>query len=446
MAVPMLNACGKTNSQSSNGAPPPPQVSVATVIEKEVNEWDEFTGRLQAIERVEIRPRVSGYIERLNFTQGAEVRKGDLLFEIDPKPAQAELARAQAELARAETRADLARSELVRADKLHKARAISQQEYDQWTNGRQDSVAAVKAAEAMVRIARLNLDYTKIRSPIDGRTSFAEVTVGNLVTGGNSGAPATLLTSVVSIDPIYAYFEGDEQIYLKYAELGRSGERASSRTTKNPIYLGLANEQGHPHQGYVDFVDNALNPETGTIRARAVFDNKERKFTPGLFARLKLVGSGTYQAILINDRAVGTDQSKKFVLVVGADNKAVYREVKLGPMIDGLRVVRQGLKGDEVIVVNGLQRVKPGDAVTPQQVTMLEADKPAGAPGANDKAPSAATDSAKDSTTDSRTESAPGSAPEKAPAAKPAEKPVEQPADKKAEARSTTKLAGRAGR
>ena len=236
-------------------------------------------------------------------------------------------------------------------------------------SGNRDAAANLKAAEAAVASARLNLDYTKVRSPVAGRVGRAEVTVGNLVIG-LGGANATLLTTVVSLDPIYAYFEGDEQVYLKYGELARAGERPSSRTTRTPIYLGLASEQGHPHKGYVDFVDNQLNPQTGTIRARAVFDNKDRVFTPGLFARLKLVGSGTYDAILINDRAIGTDQSKKFVLVVGADNKAMYREVKLGPVVDGLRVVKQGLKPGEVIVVNGLQRVRPGEPVTPQRVPM----------------------------------------------------------------------------
>jgi RND family efflux transporter MFP subunit len=375
-----LAACGQSQSQAPGGPPPPAQVSVSAVISKDVTEWDEFTGRLEAVERVEIRPRISGYIERVNFEEGAEVKQGDLLFEIDPRPLQAELARAEAELARTNTQLDLAKSELSRAEKLLKSKYISQQDYDQLTSGRQESNSAVKAAQAAVVTAKLNLDYTQVHSPIDGRTSRAEITVGNLVTGG--GAESTLLTTVVSLDPIYAYFEGDEQIYLKYTELSKRGERASSRDTRNPIYMGLANEDGHPHKGYVDFVDNELNPQTGTIRARAVFDNKERNFTPGLFARLKLVGSGSYKASLINDKAVGTDQSKKFVLVVGDDNKAQYREVKLGPLIDGLRVVKDGLKGGEMIVVNGLQRVKPGDMVTPQTVDMLNPDPPDAAPGA----------------------------------------------------------------
>lgn len=376
-----LIACGKSESQPPGGPPPPPQVSVAAVIEKDVTEWDEFTGRLEAVERVEIRPRISGYVQSVNFKQGAEVKQGDLLFEIDPRPPEADLARAEAELASTNTRLHLAGSELARAQKLLKSKYISQQQYDQLTSDRQGADSAVKAAQAAVLTAKLNLDYTKIRSPIAGRTSRAEVTVGNLVTGDGAGAPSTLLTTVVSLDPIYAYFEGDEQVYLKYNELSRRGERPSSRDKRNPIYLGLSNEDGFPHLGYVDFVDNELNPQTGTIRARAVFDNKERLFTPGLFAHLKLVGSGVYKASLINDKAVGTDQNKKFVLVVGSDNKTVYREVKLGPLIDGLRVVKQGLKGGELIVVNGLQRARPGDVVTPQPVDMLKTDQPI-APGA----------------------------------------------------------------
>jgi len=374
-----LAACDKPQSPGPGG-PPPPQVSVATVIEKPVNEWDEFSGRLEAVEHVEIRPRISGYIEKIDFRQGAEVKEGDLLFEIDPRPLQAELAHAEAELASANTKLGLAKSDLARADKLLQSKAISQQEYDQLTSSQQDLDSVVKAAQAAVLTARLNLDYTKVRSPINGRSGRAAVTAGNLVAGG-AGASSTLLTTVVSLDPIYAYFEGDEQAYLKYDELNRRGELTSSREQRNPIYLGLSNEEGYPHKGYVDFVDNALDPQTGTIAARAVFDNKDRRFTPGLFARLKLVGSGTYKAILINDKAIGTDQNKKFVLVVGDDDKTMYREVKLGPIIDGLRVIKQGLKGGEAIVVNGLQRVKPGDRVTPQKTDMLETDKPSAVPG-----------------------------------------------------------------
>ncbi len=363
-----LSGCGQGKSAVPS-TPPPPPVSVAEVVAKQVNEWDEFTGHLEAVENVEVRPRVSGYIDRIAFRQGAEVSKGDLLFEIDPRPFRTELNRAEADLARAQSQFELAHSQLRRAQELLKQNFISQQAYDDRVSGSREAAANMKVAEATVASARLNLDYTRVRSPVAGRVGRAEVTVGNLVIG-LGGANATLLTTVVSLDPIYAYFEGDEQAYLKYSELARTGDRPSSPSARTAIYLGLASEQGHPHKGYVDFVDNQLNPQTGTIRARAVFDNPDRAFTPGLFARLKLVGSGTYDAILISDRAVGTDQSRKFVLVVGADSKAMYREVKLGPVVDGLRVVKQGLKPGEVIVVNGLQRVRPGDPVTPQRVQM----------------------------------------------------------------------------
>lgn len=352
---------------------------MAGVIEREVNEWDEFTGRLEAVEKVEIRPRVSGYIESVNFQEGKEVKKGDVLFVIDPRPYQAELSRAEAEAEQARARLQLAKSELERAARLLQTRMVSQQLYDERNSAVHEAEAGLHAAQAAAQNARLNIEFTRVTAPIDGRTSRAEVTVGNLVTGGASGAPATLLTTVVSLDPIYAYFEGDEQIYLKYVTLARSGERASSREVRNPIYLGLANEQGHPHQGYMDFVDNQLNPATGTIRARAVFDNKDRLFTPGLFARLKLIGSGKFTAVLINDRAVGTDQSQKFVLVLGAENKVEYRPVKIGRLIEGLRVVKEGLKPGERIVVNGLQRVRPGMPVTPQTVPMDDTAQTAGA-------------------------------------------------------------------
>jgi multidrug efflux system membrane fusion protein len=344
-------------------SPPPPAVTVAAVPEREITEWDEFSGRFQAVNAVEIRPRVSGYIKRVAFVEGKEVRQGEALFEIDARPYQAEVSRTEAELERAKTGAALAARDVERAKRLVEVQAISREEFDSRTSGEAQSAASVQAAEAAVTTARLNLEWTHVRSPISGRVSRAEVTAGNLV---QAGPPtATLLTTVVSLDPIYVYFEGDEQTYLKYAALARAGTRASSRDARNPIFLGLADETGFPHQGYVDFVDNQLNPETGTIRARAVFSNKEHRFTPGLFARLKLVGSGRYRTTLVNDRAVGTDQDKKFVLILKPDSTVDYRPVQIGRLVDGLRVVTSGLKPGELIVVNGLQRVRPGMKVTP---------------------------------------------------------------------------------
>jgi multidrug efflux system membrane fusion protein len=364
-AVLLLAACGPEASPP----PPPPQVSVATVVAKDVADWDEFTGRLEAVQHVEIRPRVTGYIDRVAFEEGSEVRKGDLLFVIDPRPYQAELAKATAALARARTGAEYAATELQRAEGLLAERAISREEYEQRVSASRQAGASVQGAAADVAAARLNLSFTQITSPIDGRVGRAEATPGNLV---QSGQNATLLTTVVSLDPIYVEFQGDEQVYLKYTEMSQRGERPSSRDARNPVLLGLASEDGYPHQGYMVFVDNQLNPATGTIRARAIFDNKDRKFTPGLFARVRLIGSGKYHALLVNDRAVGTDQDKKFVLVLGAGDLIAYRPVTIGRIVDGLRVVLSGLEPGETIVVNGLQRVQPGMKVAPTRIAMDE--------------------------------------------------------------------------
>jgi RND family efflux transporter MFP subunit len=335
----------------------PPAVSVATVVTKDVTDFDEFTGRFEAVERVELRPRVSGYVASTNFVEGHEVEKGDVLFVIDPRPYQADLKRARAEAARARTQLALARSERDRAVKLVEARAISKEEFDSRVAGSEQAEANVAAAEAAAEIAALNLTFTQVRAPISGVVSRAEITTGNLVTAGE-----TLLTTVVSIDPIYVAFDSHEQAFLKYA--------SNSRAARNPAWVGLADETGHPHEGVLVFLDNELDPATGTIRSRALLENDERRFTPGMFARVKLTGSAAYSAVLINDSAVGTDQSIKYVLRVGEDNKVEYRPVKLGPLVDGLRVVREGLAPNDVIVVNGLQRVRPGSPITPQLVAM----------------------------------------------------------------------------
>ena len=365
LPVLVLAGCGAKPADP----PPPPAVTAAAVPEREVTDWDEFTGRLEAVDQVEIRPRVTGYIERVAFAEGKEVRKGEVLFEIDPRPYQAELARAQAQLAEARTGAELAAREVARARRLVAVQAISREEYDARVSAQAQGDASVQAAEAAVRTARLNLDWTRVRAPIAGRVSRAEVTAGNLVLAGPP--TATLLTTVMSLDPVYVYFDADERTYLKYAGLARDGTRPSSRDARTPIYLGLIDEDGQfPHKGYVDFVDNTVNPETGTIRARAVFSNKDHAFTPGLFARLKLEGSGQYQATLVVDRAVGTDQDKKFVLVLKPDSTVDYRSVQLGRLVDGLRVVTSGLKQGDEVVINGLQRVRPGMKVTPTLAPM----------------------------------------------------------------------------
>ena len=360
-----VEGCGKAASPS---APPPPQVSVAQVLEKRVKDWDEFTGRLQAVETVEIRPRVSGYIDKVAFAEGSQVKRGDLLFVIDPRPYKAEYDRANADVKRFKTALELGRIELTRVQRLKDSGAVSEEELDERKSTVAQAEANVAGAGAALEAAALNLNFTRVTSPIDGRASRAEVTRGNLVTGGANGG--TLLSSVVSLDPIYLYFDADEQSYLRYTKMARNGERPSSRDSGNPVQVGLANEEGFPHTGTMDFVDNQLNSQTGTIRARAVLPNKEGQFTPGLFARVQLLGSSEYSAILIEDRAVNTDQSQKYVLVLGANNQIEYRKVTLGRVIDGLRVVREGLKPGDVIVVNGAQRVHPGITVTPQKVVM----------------------------------------------------------------------------
>lgn len=354
-------------SASAAAAAPPPQVSVAQVVQRPVNEFDEFTGRFEAIEHVDLRPRVSGYISSVNFVEGREVKKGDVLFVIDPRPYQAEFNRAKAQLEQARTQLSLAKSERERAAKLVQSHAISQEEFDTRTAGNEQASANVDAAQAALDSAQLNLTWTRVTAPIDGRISRAQVTAGNFVTSGQ-----TMLTTIVSLDPIYVTFDDDEQAYLKYAKQARDGDRASSRNSSNTVLVGLANESDYPHSGVMVFVDNALDPATGTIRSRAKLDNHDRIFTPGLFARIKLLGRDKHNALLINDSAVGTDQNMKYVFVVGADNKIEYRPVKLGPIVDGLRVIREGLSQGETIVVNGLQRVRPGSPITPEKVAMGE--------------------------------------------------------------------------
>lgn len=358
-------------------------VSVSAVLEKDIKEWDEFTGKIEAVDHVAVRPRVNGAIDKIHFKEGEEVKPGDVLFQIDPRPYAAELSRAEAEVARANAQVELAKAQLARSEELVKSGFISKQGMDEKIQAEREARANLNAAQASVATAKLNLGYTRITSPIAGRIGRAEVTLGNMVSG-NTGGAATLLTNIVSLDPIYAYFEADEQVFLKYSKLTREPKQPGAKPTTTTVLMGLSNEDGFPHEGHLDFVDNQLNPATGTIRARALFNNKERLFTPGLFARLKIVGSGTYRAMLIHDRAVGTDQSKKFVLVVGEGNALAYREVKLGPVVDGLRVVRSGLKSGEMIVVNGLQRVRPGMPVKPVMVPMQGGETP-GAPGGEAK-------------------------------------------------------------
>ena len=367
VAILALGALTLRGKDEPPAAPPLQQVTVAQVPEREIAEWDEFTGRLEAVDQVEIRPRVSGYIARVTFDEGKEVKKGEVLFEIDPRPYQAELARAEAELERARSAAALAASDVQRAGKLVKAQAISREEYDSRTSAEAQGGATVRAAEAAVETARLNLNWTRVRSPISGRVSNAMVTPGNLV---EAGPPATLLTTVVSLDPMYLYFDSDEQTYLRYAGLAKS-TGTNWRNVRLPVYLGLANEDGYPHEGRLDFVDNQVDPNTGTIRTRAVFSNRSRALTPGLFARVKLVGNHKMRALLVRDAAIGTDQDRKFVLVVGPGDTLAYRPIQPGRLSDGLRIVTSDLKAGDRVVVNGLMRVRPGMKVVPTLTAMV---------------------------------------------------------------------------
>jgi len=364
-ALPLALAVAGCDSraQEASAMPPPPAVSVATVLSKPVHQWDTFNGRVSAVESVELRPRVSGYVQRVAFDEGQEVEKGDLLFVIDQRPYRAALDRALAQLQRARAEAGLARAQDARARTLIEAQAISREEFEARKAASAQGDAGVRAAEAAVAAARLDLQFTEVRAPIAGRIGRAMVTEGNL-----AQADQTLLTTLVSQDPMYVYFESDEQTYLRYAELARKGERSRS---SNPVRVGLANEDGFPHEGTVDFVDNQVDPATGTIRARAVLPNPDRVFTPGLFARVQVQGSGRFEAMLIDDKAVLTDQDRKYVYVLGADNKAVRKDVVLGRMIDGLRVVESGLAADDKVIVHGVQKVfMPGMPVTPQDIAM----------------------------------------------------------------------------
>ena len=362
-AILVLSACGK--APDSAAQLPAAKVSVAEVIQQPINEWDEFTGRLEAPESVEVRPRVSGYIDRVAFREGSLVQKGDLLFQIDPRPFEAEVKRLQAQLQQARASQTRTVSEAQRGERLRQSNAISAELADARASAAAEAQAAVAGIQAELDNAKLNLSFTRVTAPIDGRVSRAEITEGNLVNAGQSK-----LTSLVSTDKVYAYFDADERVFLKYVELAR--QSGGQTRDASPVYLGLSSEDGNPHLGQLDFLDNQVNPQTGTIRGRAVFDNRDGRFTPGLYARLKLVGSGTYDAALIQDAAVGTDLGKKFVLVLDKDNAVQYRAIELGPKLEGLRIVRKGLAKGEKIVVNGLQRAMPGATVDPQSVPMAD--------------------------------------------------------------------------
>jgi membrane fusion protein, multidrug efflux system len=348
-----------------------PQVEVAEVIHRPLREWEEFSGRLQAVNTVDVRPRVSGYVDRVAFTDGARVKKGQLLFQIDPRPFQAEVDRLVAERTRSVSDLELAKANRARSERLISAHAISREEYERQVAAETSAQGALGSVDASLQEARLNREFTEVRAPIDGHVSRAIITAGNLVTS------ASLLTTLVSDDPVYVYFDADEQTYLRYAKAkhdhASASTGASAGTGASDVYIGLVDENGYPHPGQLDFIDNQVDANTGTIRARAALANPDGRYTPGLFARVRLIGGEDHDSVLIEDRAVGTDLSKKFVLTLTKDNHIEYRLVELGPEINGLRVVTQGLAPNEFVVVNGMQHVRPGQSVDPTRVAMSDA-------------------------------------------------------------------------
>jgi membrane fusion protein, multidrug efflux system len=362
VAVALVIAGCDTQAQEQT-QPPPPDVGVAAVLSEQVQDWNDATGRIAAIESVELRPRVSGYVQRVAYAEGDEVKQGDLLFVIDPRPYRAALQRAEAELARARADAQLATTRHTRAQQLIDASAISRDDFEARSAGRAEAEAAVRGAQAAVDTARLDLAFTEVRAPVAGRAGRAMLTTGNL-----AQADASMLTTVVSQDPVHVYFETDERTYLRHQAMSRAGERTNA---DNAVRVGLADETGYPHAGTVDFLDNQIDPATGTVRARAVLPNPDRRFTPGLFARVQLEGAAARPAILIDDKAVITDQDRKFVYVVGEDNTAQRRDIVPGRVVEGLRVVESGLAAGDRVIVNGVQKVfMPGMPVAPKAVAM----------------------------------------------------------------------------
>ena len=355
----VMSVRGPAEAQTAP-APAAAEVDVAAVLARPVVDWQSYSGRLEAVDRIDVRPQVPGTLVAVHFRNGAPVRQGDVLFTIDPRPYQAEVARAEAQVAAAQARVRYTAADLERGQRLIKDDTISRRSMDEKENAAREAAANLKAAEAALDIARLNLGHTRVSAPVSGRVSRAERTVGNVVAAGAAAEP---LTTLVSVSPIYAAFDVDEQTYLRHiAPVKDSGDI--------PVRLGLATDEGHPRSGMVEHVDNRLDSVSGTIRVRAKFDNPDGLLVPGLYARVRVGGAAPYDALLVDDRAIGTDQDKKFVLVVSAENRVEYRPVKLGALQDGLRVVASGLSAGERVVVNGIQRARPGTQVQPKTVAM----------------------------------------------------------------------------
>jgi multidrug efflux system membrane fusion protein len=366
----LLGGCGAAGQDAPAAGPgqmPPVPVKTGLPLQKEVVDWDEYTGRLEAVESVEIRARVSGYLDKVNFNDGDKVKKGDLLFVIDPRPYRAELSRAEAELERARSRLELARNDLQRAEKLHRSKAISEEEYDSRSKGMRESSAAVRSAEAAVQTARLNLSFTEVRAPIAGRIGRELITEGNLV-----NADQTLLTTIVSLDPVYVYVDADERAVLKYRR--QSGaDRRGTQKLHVPAELALLDEAGFPHQGYIDYVEPRLDATTGTLRARGVFSNPNELLSPGFFARLRIPGGTPHRSLLIPDRAISVDQGQKFVWIAKDDGSIEYRRIVPGGQFGSLRAVTEGLKPEDQVIIEGIQKLRPGAKIKAERVVVSDA-------------------------------------------------------------------------
>jgi RND family efflux transporter MFP subunit len=378
--VLVLAGCGENPQQRPAGGPPPPQVTVAKPAKRVVIDQDEYVGRFVAIDSVEIRARVSGYLDRVHFTDGQIVKQGDLLFTIDKRPFQAALDQAKANLAQAKANLAFAETDLVRGAQLVKDRTITEQTFDQRTQAKRVGEASVAAQEAAVRQATLDLEFTELRAPVDGRIGDRRISPGNLISGGTTSGSTSLLATIVSVDPIRFEFTFDEASYLRYERLSRTGRDMTSRDSSVVADLKLIDEPDFRNQGRMDFVDNVIDRSSGTIRGRAVFSNPDGVFTPGMFGRVRVPGSPSYMALLVPDAAIGTEQTRKYVLTVDADNTVRIKYVTMGQLFDDLRSIKAGLNEDDRVIVNGLMRARPNQKVTPQE--QGAEPKPPGSPQA----------------------------------------------------------------
>ena len=375
-AILLVSGCDQQEGQQAQAfVPPAPPVTVAQPLVQTVTDWDEFIGRLYAVESVEVRPRVSGYLQEIHFNEGSIVNKGDLLYVIDPRPYQAELNQVYADVTRAKAVVELAEIRLARAEKLSKTGAISEEEVDLRSNEKRVALASLSAAQAAVKSVELNVEFTHIKAPITGRIGNTLVTEGNLVTGGEFDS--TLLATIVSLDPIYVYFSADEQSVLHYTRMDMAGTRKSSRVKPNPVYLRLADEKEYMHKGHMDFVDNRIDMSTGTMRARAIVENPDQLLVPGMFADVKLLGEGPHEAILIPDSVITMDQTIRFVYVVDENNVVSRKQIEPGRLYQHLREIKSGLDSTDNVIIDGIQRVHAGIEVVPEtgEITPLDSSE-----------------------------------------------------------------------